>query len=105
MKEGFFRRVSIDRETRTAHIETLIGTTTWYEEDIREGIDPENFDYTSIVEGANRVLRSDIGPYQYYWVTTSVETRGRAVKEKLGDVWEIFTRLHLVLRITDNQCI
>ena len=77
MKEEFFLRVSIDKETRTARIETLvetrIGTTTWYEGDIREGIDPENFDYTTIKD-AKRVLKHDTGPYQYYWATLDIAT-------------------------------
>jgi hypothetical protein len=72
MKDGFFLRVSIDKETRIARIERLIetsiDTTSWHEGDVCEGIDPENFDYTTI-GNARRVLKNDTGPYQYYWVT------------------------------------
>jgi hypothetical protein len=77
MRDEFFLRVSIDKEARTALIETLIetplGTNTWYKREIRGGIDPENFDYT-VIEDAKRVLKNDTGPYQYYWVTTDRAT-------------------------------
>ncbi len=77
MKEENFLRVSIDKEARTALIETLIetplGTTTWYKQETRRGIDPENFDYT-VIENAKRVLKNESGPYLYYWVTTDRAT-------------------------------
>lgn len=76
MKDEFFYRIFIDKEARTAHVETLVdrlgGDCTWYKENSITDIDPENFDYTPTIGDAQRVLRNDTGPYQYYWVTTNI---------------------------------